>query len=66
MLELIPKLVEIGIAVAIGHCNPDRDTLLRAADAGVTLSTHLGNGIAQILPKKDNPCLLYTSPSPRD
>ena len=57
VLDLIPKLVEKGIAVAIGHCNPDRDTLLRAADAGVTLSTHLGNGIAQILPKKDNPIL---------
>ena len=57
VLDLIPKLVEKGIAVAIGHCNPDRDTLLRAADAGVTLSTHLGNGIAQMLPKKDNPIL---------
>ena len=57
VLDLIPKWVEKGIAVAIGHCNPDRDTLLRAADAGVTLSTHLGNGIAQILPKKDNPIL---------
>jgi len=57
VLDLIPKWVEKGIAVAIGHCNPDRDTLLRAADAGVTLSTHLGNGIAQMLPKKDNPIL---------
>ena len=57
VLDLIPKWVEKGIAVAIGHCNPDRDTLLRAADAGATLSTHLGNGIAQMLPKTDNPIL---------
>ena len=57
VLDLIPKWVEKGIAVAIGHCNPDRDTLLRAADTGATLSTHLGNGIAQMLPKTDNPIL---------
>ena len=57
VLDIIPKWVEKGIAVAIGHCNPDRDTLLRAADAGATLSTHLGNGIAQMLPKTDNPIL---------
>jgi N-acetylglucosamine-6-phosphate deacetylase len=57
VLDLIPKWVEKGIAVAIGHCNPSRDILLRAADAGATLSTHLGNGIAQMLPKTDNPIL---------
>ena len=57
VLELIPKWVEQGITVAIGHCNPGRDILLRAADAGATLSTHLGNGIAQMLPKTDNPIL---------
>ena len=57
VLELIPKWVEQGITVAIGHCNPSRDILLRAADAGATLSTHLGNGIAQMLPKTDNPIL---------
>ena len=57
VLELIPKWVERDITVAIGHCNPSRDILLRAADAGATLSTHLGNGIAQMLPKTDNPIL---------
>ncbi len=57
VLELIPMWVEQGITVAIGHCNPSRDILLRAADAGATLSTHLGNGIAQMLPKTDNPIL---------
>jgi len=57
VLELIPKWVERGITVAIGHCNPGRDILLRAADAGATLSTHLGNGLAQMLPKTDNPIL---------
>ena len=57
VLDLVPKLVEQGITVAIGHCNPSRDILLQAADAGVTLSTHLGNGVAQMLPKKDNPIL---------
>jgi N-acetylglucosamine-6-phosphate deacetylase len=57
VLELIPKWVEQGITVALGHCNPSRDILLRAADAGATLATHLGNGIAQMLPKTDNPIL---------
>ena len=57
VLELIPKWVEQGITVAIGHCNPTRDILLRAADAGAALSTHLGNGIPQMLPKTDNPIL---------
>ena len=57
VLELIPKWVEQGITVAIGHCNPSRDILLRAADAGAALSTHLGNGIPQMLPKTDNPIL---------
>ena len=57
VLELIPRWVEQGVTVAIGHCNPSREILLLAADAGATLSTHLGNGIAQNLPKTDNPIL---------
>ncbi len=57
VLELIPMWVEQGIAVAIGHCNPSREILLKAADAGATLSTHLGNSTAQMLPTKDNPIL---------
>ncbi len=57
VLELIPMWVEQGITVAIGHCNPSREILLKAADAGATLSTHLGNSTAQMLPTKDNPIL---------
>lgn len=57
VLALIPRWVEQGITVAIGHSAANRDTLRQAAEAGACLSTHLGNGIASVLPKRDNPIL---------
>eukprot|EP01037_Dinobryon_pediforme_P002140 gene2140-2177_t len=46
-----------GKLVAIGHSATDFDTAERAADAGATLATHLGNGLPQILPKLANPIM---------
>jgi N-acetylglucosamine-6-phosphate deacetylase len=46
-----------GMLVAIGHSAADEDTVARAADAGVALSTHLGNGLPQMLPKFRNPLM---------
>ena len=46
-----------GMVVAMGHSAADNDTVTRAADAGVTLSTHLGNGLPRMLPKFLNPLM---------
>ncbi len=54
VMELIPRWVEQGVVVALGHCNPSRDQVRQAVEAGATLSTHLGNGTASPLPKSDN------------
>lgn len=49
------SLVASGVAVALGHTAADGPTLRAAVDAGATLSTHLGNGIAANLPRHPNP-----------
>ncbi len=38
-------LVGQGVRVAAGHCDPSLDQLQGAADAGLSLYTHLGNGV---------------------
>jgi N-acetylglucosamine-6-phosphate deacetylase len=43
-----------GKLVAIGHSGALLGEVTRAADAGATLSTHLGNGLPRLLPKLDN------------
>ncbi len=54
-IEFIEKAVACGVTIAIGHTAADGPTLRAAADAGATLSTHLGNGIASPLPRHPNP-----------
>lgn len=54
-VALAGQLVRRGKVVAIGHSAADFETVTAAADAGVTLSTHLGNGLPQELPKLANP-----------
>lgn len=44
-----------GVAVALGHHLGGAEDIARAVDAGARLSTHLGNGIASILPRHHNP-----------
>jgi N-acetylglucosamine-6-phosphate deacetylase len=53
-LRLIEYLVESGIRVAIGHTAASPEQIRDAVSAGATLSTHLGNGCAQILPRHPN------------
>lgn len=43
-VSFIRKAVAAGITIAIGHTGADSDQVAAAADAGATLSTHLGNG----------------------
>jgi len=53
-LGLIEYLVGQNVRVAIGHTAATREQLRAAVHAGATLSTHLGNGCAQLLPRHDN------------
>ncbi|GGH19279.1 N-acetylglucosamine-6-phosphate deacetylase [Alsobacter metallidurans] len=46
---------DAGIVVAIGHSNATAAEVAQAAEAGATLSTHLGNGVAHQQHKFDNP-----------
>ncbi|HEY1936057.1 MAG TPA: N-acetylglucosamine-6-phosphate deacetylase [Acetobacteraceae bacterium] len=46
-----------GMLVAIGHSAAEDADVTQAADAGATLSTHLGNGLPRMLPKFHNPLM---------
>lgn len=53
--EFIAALVARGILVSIGHTHATTKQIQDAAAAGASLSTHLGNGIAAMLPRHPNP-----------
>ncbi len=53
-LELIAEASACGCRVAIGHTQASGERLSEAVDAGAVLSTHLGNGSHQHLPRLDN------------
>jgi N-acetylglucosamine-6-phosphate deacetylase len=53
-IALIEQLTHHGIRVAIGHTNATGADVQAAISAGATLSTHLGNGCAQLLPRHPN------------
>lgn len=55
-LAFIQKASQNGLAVGIGHCNPEADIVDQAVLAGARISTHLGNGIHQMLDRHKN-CL---------
>lgn len=52
--EQIARIVAAGVTVAIGHTHASGDQIRAAADAGASLSTHLGNGIPALLPRHPN------------
>ena len=54
-LDFIPKAVSSGIKVALGHCNPDAQTIHKAADLGASLITHFANGAAPQIHRFNNP-----------
>ena len=54
---LIRWLAGRGKLAAIGHSDAGAAVVARAADAGVRMSTHLGNGLPGMLPKLDNPLM---------
>jgi len=53
-IPLIEHLVATGIRVAIGHTAASPEQIRNAVKAGATLSTHLGNGCANPLPRHPN------------
>jgi N-acetylglucosamine-6-phosphate deacetylase len=56
--KYIAALRDRGILVSIGHTHASPDQIRTAVDAGATLSTHLGNGVDDPLPRHPN--LLWT------
>jgi N-acetylglucosamine-6-phosphate deacetylase len=54
-IAFIRRAVAEGVAVALGHTAAGGATLDAAIEAGATLSTHLGNGVASPLPRHPNP-----------
>jgi hypothetical protein len=48
----IAALRDRGILVSIGHTHASPEQIHAAVDAGATLSTHLGNGVDDPLPRK--------------
>jgi N-acetylglucosamine-6-phosphate deacetylase len=54
VLPLIGDLAADGVRVAIGHTAASPQQIQNAVSAGATLSTHLGNGCAAVLPRHPN------------
>ncbi len=54
VLPVIEHAVGSGVRVAIGHTGATPVRIGDAVSAGATLSTHLGNGCAQMLPRHPN------------
>ena len=48
VLELIPRLRELGIVVAMGHSGADYDTAMAAIQAGTAACTHTFNAMAPL------------------
>ena len=47
-------LVEQGVVVSAGHCDPSLDQLKAAIEGGLSMVTHFGNGCPVELPRHDN------------
>lgn len=53
-VAFIRRAAESGVTVAIGHTSATPEQIRGAVAAGATLSTHLGNGSHQMLPRHRN------------
>ena len=54
-IAFIRRATSEGVVVALGHTAADTSTIRAAVEAGASLSTHLGNGIASPLHRHPNP-----------
>ena len=54
-VSFIQKCSQDGIVVSLGHHNGNAKEIKEATDAGASLSTHLGNGCANMINRHNNP-----------
>lgn len=54
-LSLIRQAIKAGIRVSMGHHLADDDAMKKAVKAGATASTHLGNGLPNMINRHQNP-----------
>ena len=54
-IPFIRKCVETGVVVSLGHHNGSAEEIRNAVDAGASMSTHLGNGCANLIDRHNNP-----------
>ncbi len=54
-VDYIRALIKRGVHVAIGHTHASPEQIKGAVDAGARLSTHLGNGITEVIARHRNP-----------
>ena len=54
-VQLIGHVTGAGVVVSYGHHLADGESIRRGVEAGATACTHLGNGIANMLPRHPNP-----------
>jgi N-acetylglucosamine-6-phosphate deacetylase len=54
-MEFLRNCIRRGIHVALAHHNGSAETIRAAVDEGAVISTHLGNGCANMIHRHDNP-----------
>ena len=54
-IDFIQKCCEYGIVVSLGHHNGSTEIINEAVDAGASMATHLGNGCANLIERRNNP-----------
>lgn len=53
-LSFVAAATRLGVRCAVGHTHATPEQITRAAEAGATLATHLGNGAHAVLPRHPN------------
>jgi N-acetylglucosamine-6-phosphate deacetylase len=54
-IPFIRKCSDSGVVVSLGHHNGTAEIISQAVDAGASMSTHLGNGCANMINRHNNP-----------
>jgi N-acetylglucosamine-6-phosphate deacetylase len=54
-MAVIPRFLDAGVRVAVGHTDADRNAVAAALDAGATVTTHLFNAMRSIHHRKPGP-----------
>lgn len=54
-VDMIARAANMGLVVGIGHTGADAQQIKAAVDAGASISTHLGNGCANMIHRHENP-----------